>query len=142
MIFWTRYMKTLHWLVVGLAACGGGCAGRVPEPRAPTMVRSFHGTLVPGYYVSPSAYEDYVPAHQALARAAVSRSDWKTGEGEYQKALDLDPALSEAREELAELYQAEGRNVDAIATFSDEYERTGDGKVAERLIRLEVVSGR
>jgi tetratricopeptide (TPR) repeat protein len=81
------------------------------------------------------------PAHHALARAAVSRSDWKTGEGEYQKALEIDPGLSEAREELAELYQAEGRNGDAIATFSDEYERTGDGKVAERLIRLEVTSG-
>jgi tetratricopeptide (TPR) repeat protein len=82
------------------------------------------------------------PAHHALARAAVSRSDWKMGEGEYQKALDLDPGLSEAREELAELYQAEGRNGDAITTLVDEYDRSGDGKVAERLIRLEVVSGR
>ena len=49
------------------------------------------------------------PAHHALARAAVTRGDWKTAEGELQKALELDGNLGEAREELAELYQAEGR---------------------------------
>jgi tetratricopeptide (TPR) repeat protein len=265
-------MKTLHWLVVGLAASGVGCAGRIPEPKQATMTRSFHGTVVPGYYVGPTAYEHYIraqllsndgraeeaadqlrqaiasdgasaylrtrlaeelltigrideardeieaalhldpqfaeawvddarvklrlgdspageaslkraidvdrtcedayvllvnvyrergqdgrvvevwrdlakhvpasaPAHQALGRAAVSRGDWKAGEGEYLKALELDPGLSDAREELAELYQAEGRSSDAIAALAEEYDRSGDGKVAERLVRLQVVSG-
>ncbi len=264
-------MKILRALLVGTVAVGG-CAGRMPEPKSPTMVRSFHGTLVPGYYVSPSAYEHYlraqllsndgraeeaadqlrqaiasdgasaylrtrlaeelltlghideardeieaalhldnqfaeayvdmarvklrlgdaggaeaalrraidvdhgcedayvmlvnlyrergqeakvqetwralarnVPAsaaaHHALARAAVTRGDWKTAEAELLKALELDGNIGDAREELAELYQAEGRINDAVAALADAYDRSGDGKTAERLVRLEMASG-
>ncbi|MCU1280832.1 MAG: hypothetical protein JWM53_4378 [bacterium] len=265
-------MKILYSLLVGAVAVGG-CAGRMPEPRSPTMVRSFQGTLVPGYYISPSAYEHYLraqllsndgraeeaadqlrqaiasdgasaylrtrlaeelltlghideareeieaslhldgqfaeayvdlariklrlgdaaaaesalrravdvdrscedayvllvnlyrergqdakvqetwralaqhvpssaPAHQALARFAVARGDWKTAEGELTKALDLDGNLGEAREELAELYQAEGRIDDALAALADAYDRSGDGKTAEHLVRLQMATGR
>ena len=265
-------MKFLRSLLVGAVALGGGCAGRMPEPKPPTMVRSFHGTLVPGYYVSPSAYEHYLrasllsndgraeeaadqlrqaiasdgasaylrtrlaeelltlgrideareeieaalhldgqfaeayvdmarvrmrlgdaggaegalrraidvdrtcedayallvnlyaergqeakaldtwrqlarwvpssaPAHQALARAAIARGDWKTAEAEYGKALDLDGNLGEAREELAELYQAEGKTPEALTTLADAYDRSGDGKTAERLVRLQMATG-
>ncbi|MCA1662829.1 MAG: tetratricopeptide repeat protein, partial [Myxococcales bacterium] len=245
----------------------------MPEPKAPTMVRSFHGTLVPGYYVSPNAYEHYLraqllsndgraeeaadqlrqaiasdgasaylrtrlaeelltlgrideareeieaslhldgqfaeayvdmarvklrlgdggaaesalrravevdrtcedayvllvslyrergqdakaqetwralaqhvptsaPAHHALARAAVARGDWKAAEAELGKALDLDGNLAEAREELAELYQAQGRIGDALTTLAEAYDRSGDGKTAERLLRLQMATGR
>jgi tetratricopeptide (TPR) repeat protein len=265
-------MKRFRWLVVG-AVVLGGCAGRMPEPKSPTMVRSFRGTLVPGYYVSPGAYEHYVraqllsnegraeeaadqlrqaiasdgasaylrtrlaeelltlgrideareeieaslhldpqfaeayvdlarvklrlsdvagaevalkravdvdhgcedayvllvalyrergqearvqetwrelarhvptsaAAHHALARAAVARGDWKTAEAELTRALDLDGNLGEAREELAELYQAEGRTADAVATLADAYDRSGDGKTAEKLVRLQMATGR
>ena len=265
-------MKLFCSLLVGAVAVGG-CAGRMPEPKAPTMVRSFHGTLVPGYYVSPNAYEHYLraqllsndgraeeaadqlrqaiasdgasaylrtrlaeelltlgrideareeieaslhldsqfaeayvdlarvklrlgdagaaesalkravdvdrtcedayvllvnlyrergqdakaqetwralaqhvptsaPAHHALARAAVAHSDWKTAEAELNKALDLDGNLADAREELAELYQAQGRTGDALATLADAYDRSGDGKTAERLLRLQMATGR
>ncbi|MDB4969548.1 MAG: hypothetical protein JWN44_5237 [Myxococcales bacterium] len=265
-------MMFLRYLVVGAVAVGG-CAGRMPEPKAPTMVRSFHGTLVPGYYVSPSAYEHYlraqilsndgraeeaadqlrqsiasdgaspylrtrlaeelltlgrideardeieaalhldsqfaeayvdlarvklrlgdaggaeaslkraidadrsceeayvqlvnlyrergqdgrvqetwrdlakhVPdsaqAHHALARAAEGRGDWKTAETEFQRALDLDGNLADAREELAELYQSEGRFADSVGALAEAFDRTGDGKTAERLIRLQMVTGR
>jgi tetratricopeptide (TPR) repeat protein len=265
-------MKLLCSLLVGAVAVGG-CAGRMPEPKAPTMVRSFHGTLVPGYYVSPNAYEHYLraqllsndgraeeaadqlrqaiasdgasaylrtrlaeelltlgrideareeieaslhldgqfaeayvdlarvklrlgdaggaesalkravdvdrtcedayvllvnlyrdrgqdakaqetwralaqhvptsaPAHHALARAAVARSDWKTAEAELNKALDLDGNLSEAREELAQLYQAQGRIGDALTALAEAYDRSGDGKTAERLLRLQMATGR
>jgi tetratricopeptide (TPR) repeat protein len=264
-------MTFLRVLLVGAVAVGG-CAGRMPEPKAPTMVRSFHGTLVPGYYVSPSAYEHYLraqllsndgradevadqlrqaiasdgasaylrtrlaeelltlgrideareeidaslhldgqfaeayvdmarvklrlgdaggaesalrraidvdrtcedayvllvnlyrergqdakvqetwralaqhvpasaPAHHALARAAVTRGDWKTAEAELGKALDLDGNLGEAREELAELYQAEGHIGEALSTLADAYDRSGDGKTAERLVRLQMATG-
>src|SRR4249919_1875822 len=61
-------MKFLRALLVGTVAVGG-CAGRMPEPKSPTMVRSFHGTLVPGYYVSPGAYEHYLRAQVVLVRA-------------------------------------------------------------------------
>ena len=265
-------MKTLRYLVVGAVALGG-CAGRMPEPKAPTMVRSFRGTLVPGYYVSPSAYEHYlraqllsndgraeeaadqlrqaiasdgaspylrtrlaeelltlgrideardeieaslhldsqfaeawvdlarvrlrladaggaegalkraievdrtcedayvllvnvyrergqdgrvqetwrelakhVPAsaaaHHALARLAMARSDWPTAEVEFGKALEIDGNLGEAREELAELYQVQGRSADAVAALDEAYDRSGDGKTAEKLVRLQVATGR
>lgn len=261
----------LRSMLVGAVAVGG-CAGRMPEPKAPTMMRSFHGTLVPGYYVSPSAYEHYlraqllsndgraeeaadqlrqaiaadgasaylrtrlaeelltlgrideareeieaslhldgqfaeayvdlarvelrlgdaggaesalkravdvdrtcedayvllvnlyrdrgqdakvqetwralaahVPtsaaAHHALARAAVARGDWKSAEGELNKALELDGGLADAREELAELYQAQGRTDEALGTLADAYDRSGDGKTAERLVRLQMATG-
>ncbi|MGZ3408094.1 MAG: tetratricopeptide repeat protein, partial [Polyangia bacterium] len=258
-------------LLVG-AVAAGGCAGRMPEPKAPTMVRSFSGTLVPGYYVTPSAYEHYLraqllsndgraeeaadqlrqaiaadgasaylrtrlaeelltlghideareeieaslhldgqfaeayvdmarvklrlgdmagaegalkraidvdrtcedayvllvnlyrergqeskvqetwralaqhvpgsaPAQHALARLAIARGDWKTAEAELQKALELDGNLGEAREELAELYQAEGRIDDALSALADAYDRSGDGKTAEHLVRLQMATG-
>lgn len=264
-------MKRLRWLLVGVVVVGG-CASRIPEPRTPTMVRDFGGTLVPGYYVSPSAYEHYIRAelysndgraeeaadqlrqaivsdgasaylrtrlaeelltlgrideardeveaalhldpqfaeahvdlarvrlrlgdvgaaeqslkrsitvdrtcedayvllvnlyrerrqdakvqetwralaravptsavaHHALGRAAVARGEWRTAEAEYRRALELDGNLSDAREELAELYQAEGKLDQALAALSDAYERTGDGKTAEKLIRLQVSTG-
>jgi tetratricopeptide (TPR) repeat protein len=264
-------MKILRSLLVGAVALGG-CAGRMPEPKSPTMVRSFHGALVPGYYISPSAYEHYLraqllsndgraeeaadqlrqaiasdgasaylrtrlaeelltlghideareeieaslhldgqfaeafvdlariklrlgdaggaesalkraidvdrtcedayvllvnlyrergqdskvqetwralaqhvpssaPAHHALARLAVARGDWKSSEAELQKALDLDGNLGEAREELAELYQAEGRIDDALSALADAYDRSGDGKTAEHLVRLQMATG-
>lgn len=265
-------MKTLRFVCMGVAALVG-CAGRVPEPKAPTMVRSFHGTLVPGYYVSPSAYEHYIraqllsndgraeeaadqlrqaiasdggspylrtrlaeelltlgrideardeieaalhldaqfaeayvdlarvrlrlgdagaaetslkraidvdrtcedayvllvnlyrergqearaletwkqlaqhvpssaPAHHALGLAAVVRGEWKVAEVELMKAVELDGNLTEAREELAELFQAEGRVADAVSTLADAYDRSGEAKTAERLVRLEVATGR
>ena len=80
-------------------------------------------------------------AHHALARAAEARGDWKTAEGELQKALDLDGNLAEAREELAELLQAEGRVDEALATLAEAYDRSGDGKIAERLVRLQMATG-
>jgi tetratricopeptide (TPR) repeat protein len=265
-------MKTLPWLLAGAAALCG-CAGRLPDPRPATMVRSFSGTLVPGYYVSPSAYEHYlraqllsndgraeeasdqlrqaiasdgasaylrtrlaeelltlgrideardeieaaihldsefaeayvdlarvkmrladvggtesalkraidtdrtcedayvllvnlyhdrgldgkaldtwrelarrVPtsaqAHQALARAAMSRGEWKAAEVEYQRTLELDGNLSEAREELAELLQSEGRFSEAVTALRDTYDRGGDGRVVEKLVRLQMATGR
>ena len=80
-------------------------------------------------------------AHHALGRAAVARGEWRAAEAEYRRALELDSNLTDAREELAELYQAEGRFDDALAALSDAYDRTGDGKTAEKLIRLQMSTG-
>src|SRR6516164_6665147 len=97
-------MKTLQWLAIGLAVCGGGCAGRVPEPRAPTMVRSFHGTLVPGYYVSPSAYEHYL-------RAQLLSNDGRAEEAadQLRQAIASDGASAYLRTRLAEELLTLGR---------------------------------
>ena len=73
-------MKFACCLVMGAVAVGG-CAGRMPEPKAPTMVRSFHGALVPGYYVSPSAYEQRYLGHRsggAVRRLACGRRACRT----------------------------------------------------------------
>jgi tetratricopeptide (TPR) repeat protein len=82
------------------------------------------------------------PAHQALARAAMSRGEWKAAEVEYQRSLELDGNLSEAREELAELLQSEGRFSEAVTALKDTYDRGGDGRVVEKLVRLQMATGR
>lgn len=265
-------MKKLCWFVVGAVAVAG-CAGKMPEPRPPTMVRSFHGTMVPGYYVSPLSYEHYIraqllsndgraeeaadqlrqaiasdgasaylrtrlaeelltlgrvdeardeieaalhldtqyaeahvdmarvklrlgdaagaeaslkhaidvdrtcedaytllvnlyhdrgqegrvletwrelarnvptsaAAHQAMAQAAMAHSDWKTAESELMRALELDGNLGDAREQLAEFYQCQGRFAEAVTTLQDAYDRSGDGRTVERLVKLEAAIGR
>jgi tetratricopeptide (TPR) repeat protein len=262
-------MRLSRNVLLGVAVLGLGCAARLPEPQPPTMVRNFHGTLVPGYYVSPAAYEHYmraqllsndgraeeaaeelrhalasdgasaylrtrlaeellslgrvdeareeveaalhldaqfaeawvelgrvklrvgdsagaeaalhkaleidraceeayvtlvgiysergldaraeetwqrlaraVPgsaqAHEALGRAAAARDDEKTAESELQRALELDGNLQDARIALAQLYQGEGRYTEAAGHFADAYERSGDIKVAELLVRLQM----
>src|SRR5262245_58733250 len=81
-----------------------GCAGRLPEPPNPTMLRSFHGTLVPGYYVSPSAYQHYIQA-QLLS------NDGRAEEAaeELRHALASDGASAYLRTRLAEELLALGR---------------------------------
>jgi tetratricopeptide (TPR) repeat protein len=100
----------------------------------------------------PRAYETWrelarwVPtsavAHHALGRAAVARGEWKLAEVELMRAVEFDGNLTAAREELADLYQAEGRVNDAVSTLGGAYERSGEAKVAEHLVRLEVAMGR
>src|SRR5262245_51290259 len=96
-------MKFLRWLVAG-AVAAGGCAGRMPEPKAPTMVRSFGGTLVPGYYVSPSAYEHYL-------RAQLLSNDGRAEEASDQlrQAIASDGASAYLRTRLAEELLTLGR---------------------------------
>jgi tetratricopeptide (TPR) repeat protein len=265
-------MKQLGRSFLGVVLLAGAC-GHLPEPRQPTMVRSFHGTLVPGYYVSPSAYQHYVQAqllsnegraeeaaeelrhalasdgaspylrsrlaeellalgrvdeardeveaalhldpefpeayvdlarvklrvgesaqaeqalkralqidrtceeaylalvglyrergqparvdetwremaknvpgsaqaHEALGRAMVSRGDERGAESELQKAIELDGGLLDARVIYAQLLQGEGRFTDAAAQLRDAWERSGDIKLAEMMVRLHMASGR
>ena len=257
---------------LGLAILAGGC-GHLPEPRQPTMVRSFHGTLVPGYYVSPSAYQHYIQAqllsndgraeeaadelrhalasdgaspylrtrlaeellalgrvdeareeveaalhldpefpeayvdlakvklrvgesaqaeqalkralgidrgceeaylalvglyrergqaarveetwremakhvpasaqaHEAVGRAMVARGDVRTAESELQKALELDGSLLDARVTYAQLLQGEGRFADAAAQLREAWDRSGDPKLAEMIVRVQMAQGK
>jgi tetratricopeptide (TPR) repeat protein len=61
------------------------------------MVRSFHGTLVPGYYVSPSAYEHYL-------RAQLLSNDGRAEEAadQLRQAIASDGASAYLRTRLAE----------------------------------------
>jgi tetratricopeptide (TPR) repeat protein len=255
------------WAVLLLTA---GCAGRLPEVPKPTMVRSFHGTLVPGYYVSPAAYQHYLLAqlaaaegrsqeavdelrqaiasdaaspylrtrlgeellalgraqeareeieaalhldgqfpegwvamsrvklragdtagaeaalkralevdrtcdeaylalvqlyrgqddkiedtwrqlvrhvpgsalgHDALGRAAIARGDLKNGEHYLLKAIELDPSREEARIALARMYQGEARFADAALQLRQAWERSGELRLAEQVVRLELHGG-
>ena len=81
-------------------------------------------------------------AHHALGRAAASRDDEKGAEAEWKRALELDPGLQDARVALAQLYQGEGRVEEAAALFADAYDRSGDTKIAELLVKLDMASGR
>jgi tetratricopeptide (TPR) repeat protein len=272
MVSWAFQMRVFHRFILG-AALLSGCAGRIPEPPSPTMVRSFQGTLVPGYYVSPAAYQHYieaqllsnegraeeaaeelrhalasdgasaylrtrlaeellalgrvdeareeveaalhldpefpeafvdlarvrlrlsdqggaesalhhaleldrscedayialaglyhdrgqdarveqmwqqlarevpssVSAHYALGRAAASHDDEKGAEQHWKKALELDPGLQDARLGLAQLYQGQGRTAEAAALYGEAYERSGDLKIAEMLVKLDMAQGR
>jgi tetratricopeptide (TPR) repeat protein len=265
-------MKLFGYLALGVLGASG-CAGRLPEPRPPSMVRSFAGTLIPGYYVSPGAYQHYIQAqllsndgraeeaaeelrhslasdgaspylrsrlaeellnlgrideareeveaalhldpqfpeayvdlakvklrlgdgngaevalkraleidrgceeaylslvglyrerghdakveetwremvrhlpgsavaHQALGRAAQSRGDVRAAETSFVRALELDPSLLDARVELAQLLQGEGRFVDAATQLEQAWQRSGDVKLVELIVRLDVASGR
>lgn len=96
-------MKKLRLAVAGVVAVVG-CAGRMPEPKSPTMVRSFHGTLVPGYYVSPSAYEHYI-------RAQLLSNDGRAEEAadRLRQAIASDGASPYLRTRLAEELLTLGR---------------------------------
>ena len=102
-IFWSGQMKKLCWFVVGAVAVAG-CAGKMPEPRTPTMVRSFRGTIVPGYYVSPVSYEHYI-------RAQLLSNDGRAEEAsdELRQAIASDGASPYLRTRLAEELLTLGR---------------------------------
>src|SRR3954467_4304245 len=96
-------MKVFGYLALGVFAAAG-CSGRVPLPRSPSMVRSFHGTLVPGYYVSPSAYQHYIQA-QLLSNEGRAEEAAE----ELRHALASDGASPYLRTRLAEELLALGR---------------------------------
>src|SRR5437660_375830 len=96
-------MKFACCLVMGAVAVGG-CAGRMPEPKAPTMVRSFHGALVPGYYVSPSAYEHYL-----LAQILSNDGRAEEAADQLRQAIASDGASAYLRTRLAEELLTLGR---------------------------------
>src|SRR3954468_1935931 len=139
-------MKFLHCLLVGTVAVGG-CAGRMPEQKAPTMVRSFHGTLVPGYYVSPSAYEHYL-------RAQLLSNDGRAEEAadQLRQAIASDGAsaylrtrlaeelltlgrIDEAREEIEASLHLDGQFAEAYVDMARVKLRLGDAGGAEGALR-------
>jgi tetratricopeptide (TPR) repeat protein len=89
-----------------------------------------------------NAVPSSVMAHHALGRAAAARDDEKIAEVEWKRALELDPGLQEARVSLAQLYQGQGRFDESERLYSEAYERSGDTKIAEMLVKLEMSIGR
>ena len=133
-------------LVVGALALGG-CAGRMPEPRQPTMVRSFHGTLVPGYFVSPNAYEHYI-------RAQLLSNDGRAEEAadQLRQAIASDGAsaylrtrlaeelltlgrIDEAREEIEASLHLDGQFAEAYVDMARVKLRLGDAGGAETALK-------
>jgi tetratricopeptide (TPR) repeat protein len=139
-------MKILRSLLVGAVALGG-CAGRMPEPKSPTMVRSFHGTLVPGYYISPSAYEHYL-------RAQLLSNDGRAEEAadQLRQAIASDGAsaylrtrlaeelltlghIDEAREEIEASLHLDGQFAEAYVDMARIKLRLGDAGGAEGALK-------
>ena len=93
------------------------------------MVRSFHGTLVPGYYVSPSAYEHYL-------RAQLLSNDGRAEEAadQLRQAIACDGASAYLRTRLAEELLTLGR----IDEAREEIEAALhlDGQFAEAYVDL------
>lgn len=100
-------MKWLGRLGGGLifSFVAGACTtGRVSAPRAPQMVRSYGGTLIPGHYVSPSAYRHYV-----LAQLHANAGRSEAAVDELRQALASDGASPYLRARLSEELLALGR---------------------------------
>ena len=97
-------MKSFRATTLTAIVVVAGCAARLPEPKPATMVRSFHGKLVPGYYVSPGAYQHYIQA-QLLS------NDGRTEDAvdELRRALASDGASPYLRTRLAEELLTLGR---------------------------------
>jgi tetratricopeptide (TPR) repeat protein len=119
----------------------------MPEPKAPTMVRSFHGTLVPGYYVSPSAYEHYL-------RAQLLSNDGRAEEAadQLRQAIASDGAsaylrtrlaeelltlgrIDEAREEIEASLHLDGQFAEAYVDMARVKLRLGDAGGAEGALK-------
>jgi tetratricopeptide (TPR) repeat protein len=135
------------WGFVVSALALAACSGHLPWPRSPTMVRSFHGTLVPGHYVSPGAYQHYI---QAQLLSNEGRAEEATEE--LRRALASDGASAYLRVRLAEELILLGRVDEARELveaalhldpqFPEAYVamariklRVGDGSAAEGALR-------
>jgi len=94
--------------LLGIVTSGGGCSGPIAPGRAPVMVRSFHGTLVPGTYVSPSAYHHYL-----VAQLLVNQGRAEEAIDELRHALASDGASAYLRLRLGEELLALGRSDEA-----------------------------
>ena len=140
-------MKALNHLVLGVMVVAGGCAGRLPEPQKSTMVRSFHGTLVPGYYVSPAAYHHYI-----LAQLLSNDGRAEEAAEELRHALASDGAspylrtrlaeelltlgrVDEAREEVEASLHLDPQFPEAFVDLAKVRLRLGDGGGAETALR-------
>jgi tetratricopeptide (TPR) repeat protein len=100
--------RTLGLGLVLSSLATGGCTGPIATGRAPVMVRSFHGTLVPGTYVSPSAYHHYL-----VAQLLVNQGRAEEAIDELRHALASDGASAYLRLRLGEELLAVGRTDEA-----------------------------
>ena len=75
----------------------GGCGETLVSAPQPTMTRLFHGTLVPGSYVSSTAYQHYLMSRlHAQAGRVIEAVE------ELRQAIAADPTAAYLRAALAE----------------------------------------
>ncbi len=92
------------WLLGATILTGSGCIEPLPSPRPPVMVRSFSGTLIPGDYVSPTAYEHYL-----LAELHSQHGRPEDAVDELRRAIAGDGASAYLRTRLCEELLTIGR---------------------------------
>jgi tetratricopeptide (TPR) repeat protein len=81
-------------------------------------------------------------AHESLGRALQASGDVRGAEKELQQAIELDSGTIDARVAYAELLQGEGRFAEAAARLREAWDRSGDLKLVDMIVRLEMASGR
>jgi len=83
----------------------------VPDPNLGLILDDARSVLLDAVKISPSTFF----AHYLLGIVAYKTADYKTGEGNFRKALDVEPRLRWARLALANIYMREARWKDALA---------------------------
>ncbi len=84
-------------MAVAVAIPAGGCGETLVSAPQPTMTRLFHGTLVPGAYVSSTAYQHYL-----LSRLHAQAGRPTESVDELRQAIAADPTAAYLRGALAE----------------------------------------
>jgi len=89
----------LRFWAIGLATTilTGGCAEPLVTAPQPTMTRLFHGTVIPGSYVSSTAYQHYL-----LSRLHAQSGRATEAVEELRQAIAADPTAAYLRDALAE----------------------------------------
>lgn len=143
-------MKLLSWSLLFFLAAAG-CAHSLPPSPQPTMARSFHGKLVPGYFVSPAAYREFIEAQLASndgrAEAAADhlrRALAADGASAYLRTRLAEELLrigrlDEAREELEAALRLDPEYAEADLDLGRLKLRLGDTAAAETDLRRAIV---
>src|SRR5262249_26441192 len=143
-------MKLLIWSLP-LVLAAAGCAHSPSPPPRPTMARSFQGRLVPGYFVSPTAYREFIEAelasHDGRTEQAIEhlrRALAADGASAYLRTRLAEELLQlgrvdDAREELEAALRLDPEYADAYLDLGRLKLRLGDQAAAEADLRQAIV---
>jgi tetratricopeptide (TPR) repeat protein len=135
-------------------ALAAGCGGVWPDERPTATVRSYHGTLVPGAYVSPSAYQHYIRAqiHSQEGRAVDALEELRyalaaDGNSAYLRVRIAEELLQlghvdEAREEIEAALKTDPAFPEGWVALSKVRRRLNDAAGAESALKRAVEADR
>ncbi|MEW6118592.1 MAG: tetratricopeptide repeat protein [Pseudomonadota bacterium] len=133
--YWRARMGHENWIHMH-HYCGGlielnryyRAAKGKQRPNLGNAVNEFTGMIngwAPGFYLRPEAHLNRGRAYKFMRHDGKALAD-------FTKALELDPGLTPASVELADLYKAAGKKQDALDVLKRALERKPDSKVLKR----------